>query len=283
MAVVNGLATLADFKLWIRTGGVDIGTDATDDLVVEDILEAVSVYIEGETSRWFNPRVETRCFNVPSGTINDRVLWLDKDLLEIITLTNGDDNTIASTKYNLYPINEYPKYSIRLKELEDTYWEPDSESNTEGVIDVLSFWGHHNEYTNRAWPTGSTINEGAEFSTADATLTVTSGSLFVADQIIKIENELLRITAVATHDLTVVRGENGSTAAAHADGSTVYIWTPQYDIRQACLMIANAYYKRRYGESTSSVATVTAAGVVITPQDIPSVAAKTIERYRSWV
>ena len=52
------------------------------------------------------------------------------------------------------------------------------------------------------------------------------------------------------------------------------------EIREACKMIVNSYYKRRFGESTSSVATVTAAGVVITPQDIPSEAAKIIASFR---
>jgi hypothetical protein len=62
------------------------------------------------------------------------------------------------------------------------------------------------------------INEGAEFSATDTTLTVDDGTQFAANQLIKIDDEVLRITAIATHNLTVVRGQAGTTAAAHDDG-----------------------------------------------------------------
>ena len=46
MAITNGYATLAEFKLWINTQ-----TDNTnDDAVIEDIIEAVSRFIDGETT-----------------------------------------------------------------------------------------------------------------------------------------------------------------------------------------------------------------------------------------
>ena len=66
------------------------------------------------------------------------------------------------------------------------------------------------------------INEGAEFSATDTTLTVDDGTQFVANQLIKIDDEVLYVTAVATHDLTVTRGQAGTTAAAHDDASAIY-------------------------------------------------------------
>lgn len=41
-------------------------------------------------------------------------------------------------------------------------------------------------------------------------------------------------------------------------------------IKDACLMITLSAYKRRHGENLSSVSTVTAGGVIITPQDVPA-------------
>lgn len=68
-----------------------------------------------------------------------------------------------------------------------------------------------------------TINEGAAYAAADTTLTVTDGTAFAAGDIIYIENEQITVTSVAVNDLTVVRGANGTTDAAHADLTAVYI------------------------------------------------------------
>lgn len=67
----------------------------------------------------------------------------------------------------------------------------------------------------------TTINEGAEFSDSDTTLTVTDATGIVATDLILIDEELLTVTGVSSNDLTVTRGSSGTTAAAHADGSLV--------------------------------------------------------------
>ena len=67
----------------------------------------------------------------------------------------------------------------------------------------------------------TTINEGGTFSDADTTLTVTSGTNFVAGEFIKIDNEILEVTSKNINDLIVRRGALGTTAATHADGATV--------------------------------------------------------------
>ncbi len=51
-------------------------------------------------------------------------------------------------------------------------------------------------------------------------------------------------------------------------------------IKDACLMITLSAYKRRYGENLSSVSTVTAGGVIITPQDVPAGAWAKINPFR---
>ena len=67
----------------------------------------------------------------------------------------------------------------------------------------------------------TTINEGATFSNSDTTLTVTSGTGIVANDFILIDNEILKVTAVSTNDLTVTRGQSGTSAASHTDGTVV--------------------------------------------------------------
>ena len=67
----------------------------------------------------------------------------------------------------------------------------------------------------------TTINEGGTFSASDTTLTVTSGTGIAADDFILIDNEILKVTNVATNDLTVTRAQSGTEASTHADGATV--------------------------------------------------------------
>jgi hypothetical protein len=52
------------------------------------------------------------------------------------------------------------------------------------------------------------------------------------------------------------------------------------EIKQASLALAQSIYKRRFGENMNSISTITAGGVVITPQDVPGITALAIKKYR---
>lgn len=55
MTITNGYATLNEYKAWIAARGLagSVGTDASDDTVIEDLIEAVSRYIDTETGERF--------------------------------------------------------------------------------------------------------------------------------------------------------------------------------------------------------------------------------------
>ena len=192
MTISNGYATLDEFKTWQRI----TSTDASDDTLIEGLVELASRFIDAETKRTFYARSETHYFDVPEG----RELTLDDDLLTVTTLTNGDTTVLTSTYYNLIPKNKAPYYAIRLKETSAYSWSENSSGNTEYVISVAGTWGY------------------------------------------------------------------SATAPA--------------DIKNACLMIVASAYNRRAGENQTGVARITAAGVVITPEDIPSSAWSIIRGYR---
>ena len=79
--------------------------------------------------------------------------------------------------------------------------------------------------------TSSTINEGGTFSDSDVTLTITSAAALGGgtNSYIRVDDEVLRISGVSGNDLTVVRAQLGTTAAAHTDGSTVTLQTVTAD------------------------------------------------------
>lgn len=55
------------------------------------------------------------------------------------------------------------------------------------------------------------------------------------------------------------------------------------DIKLACMEITNASYGRRSGQNMTGIAEVTAAGVVLTPEDIPQSAKGILQKYRRLV
>ena len=69
--------------------------------------------------------------------------------------------------------------------------------------------------------TASTINEGATFTAADVTLTLTDATGFLEGSFIRVGNEIMSVTTVAGNDLTIVRGQYGTSAVDHNDGSAV--------------------------------------------------------------
>jgi hypothetical protein len=134
MAITNGYCTLPEIKNFLRI----VSTDATDDTVLEQLVEGASRLIDIETRRTFYARSETHYYNAP----DTRQLWIDDDdLLAITTLTNGDGTTITNTDYNLIPANSTPKYAIAIKESATIYWQYSSAGNSEMVISVAGTWG----------------------------------------------------------------------------------------------------------------------------------------------
>ena len=274
----NIYASVSDYKLFATGRGQTANTSTDDDAVIGDLLEGASRYIDEQTARHFFPVVETRYYSVPNNSGDDRRLWLDDDLLEIIAITNGDSSSVAASSYNLEPRNYSPRFAIRLKDSSSVGWEADGDGNLEYVIAVNAIWGYHNEYARRAWVTGSTLNEGGQLTASDLTWTMTSVSAFAISQIVRIENELAIISSVSGSTIVVdTRGENGSTAATHDDGTAVTFWRPMSTIRDATLAITHRAYANRTGQASSGSVTVTGAGVVIRPEDVPAKAQKTID------
>ena len=73
---------------------------------------------------------------------------------------------------------------------------------------------------------GSLIND-ADFNSSEVTFVVDDGSHFTAGDVILINSELLYVSDISTHTLTVTRGYGSSVAVAHADDSNIYkVGTP---------------------------------------------------------
>jgi hypothetical protein len=117
-------------------------------------------------------------------------------------------------------------------------WVDDANSTNNGVINFLgkttsaaarpSYYsidgnlrvssGEFSKYTS-----GSLINDGSHFLTTDTTLTVDNGGHFAVGNYLRIEDEIVYITAKSTNDLTVKRGMFGTKVVQHDNDTIVYI------------------------------------------------------------
>ena len=276
---VNQYATLQDYKNYVTARGSSMSTDATDDDTIRHLLENASRFLDAKTGRRFYPSIETHYYDIPS----TRELRFDTEVLSVIAVTNGDGTSIASTEYNLLDKNFTPYWGLKLKETSAVTWQADTNGNSEAVISVQSWNGYRQYFSQLGWVSDGTL-AAAITDTTTLSFTMNTGHGLVRDQIIKIDSEIMNINNVSTNTITPhARGENGSTAATHLNGTTVYIWNPQEDAFASVLEIAHQAYARRLGQSNSMDSQITAAGIVLSPRDIPAMAEEFIRVYRRWV
>ncbi len=279
-------ATLTQLKAYLNQ------TPSGVDNLLLDFLDQASRFIEHQKGRRFDVRQETRLFDIPglatrtplgyypgirqeSGS--QRVLNLDEDLLSLETLTNGDGTVISASQYVLEPANLYPKKSVRLT---DTVWSMPSTGITRQAISVTGHWGFHDNY-NEAWVDSldSVQDEGGISANGTALRVADSdgiagdlrGPRFQSGQLVRIDDELILVisTNLNTNDLVIRRGYNGSTAAAHAQGTTISIFHPMAIVEISCIRLAAWRYKQKDVDSFDKTY-ILGSGVVNVPTALPT-------------
>jgi hypothetical protein len=167
----------------------------------------------------------------------------------------------------LKPSNQTPKYKIIGLTTQMTWYYNSANSTRFDAITAVGVWGYHSDYSH-AWEVITSL--AAAITTPTATsITVPKGLIFAGDLILT-DTEYLYVSAVsagATNDtLTVSRGVNGSTAAAHLISAPVSRWAVSDALRMLVAQAAAAYYKLR---SNPTNETVTLDGVTfVTPKDV---------------
>lgn len=207
----------------IRSAYLDI-VGTADDVLMLDFIREICNDIKDIGKHEYAPRIATRTYDVPRNARGE--LFLGDDLLELTTLTNGDDTVIASTDYILNPANETPKLSIELVETSGVIWQSDA-GNYRQVISVAGVWGWHDDYASAWRDTLATILNSGGVNASATSLTVLTGKI-KAGQLLKCESEFWYASEVTTGSpndtVTIVRAVNGSTAAAHAQSTVIYYW-----------------------------------------------------------
>ena len=227
---MNGYARLGDVRADVTglQAAVAAGSDAS---MLRDIEDASRAFDADCNGRHFYAHKGTRYFRGDGG----RTLLLPSDLISVSSLTvdiTGD----GSTDYTLVEGTDYWLRPESASQHGAPYWQIDlipwgtqigEWPKGERSIVITGLWGWSYELES----TGLT---GTVASTDGTTVTAnsTAGTLIYPGDVIAIEDEQLYVSAVSTTSLTVQRGVNGTTAAAHS-AKTIYVRRYPRDIEGA--------------------------------------------------
>jgi hypothetical protein len=234
---MNLYATLDDLKKLLAVEG------AENNKQLFRVLEAASRQIE-------KPNLTGRYFYCYDGTKlldgGGSKIWLPEDILSIGTSglkidEDGDgtyESTLATTDYILYPLNEYPK--IRLETNPNGSYSGFAYGIPKG-ISITGVFG----YGESATPYESRTTLVGNILAGATSLIVADGQLLKTGETIRIDTEQMFVKEIVTNTLTVQRGVNGTTGAAHTSAATVYAYVYPGDITQATLIMAMRMWKRK--------------------------------------
>ncbi len=260
------LATLHQLRQRLGLSAADTGDDAR----LLAALQAASAQIEHLAGRRFSPRVATLEHDVNPRHATE--LLLADDLLQIDTITNGDGSSIDPLDVVTLPESalDGPISVLRLTGGQFFTWN----ETPLRAIRISGVWGWHDRWT-RAWRSSADTVQNNPLSSTASTVTVsdadgadahTQTPRFQVGHLLRIEDEYLRVLAVntSTNVLTVLRGVNGTTAAAHNQNTAIDIFQPALEVEMLCLRWALWLYKepdQRAFASTPAALTTALGGL----------------------
>lgn len=240
--------------------------DADQDDWISDNLQRATRFIDRYCRRAFFPEIETRRFPIPHRYIDlarrrftAADINFDKDLLQIDTLTNGNDTVLTSDDFFLLEHNIYPKFGISL--IFPNFWKVGYGGSAFNYdypeVTINGWWGYHEQWSTNAWlstysatPTGGITAGQTAIEVVDASILDENGNkAFSPGGLLRIEDEMLSIRSVDydTNILTTARGVQGSEAVEHLEALPITKFNVHQDITQVCLTITKLW--REYGEA----------------------------------
>lgn len=119
-----------------------------------------------------------------------------------------------------------------------------------GEVKVTGLWGYHPAPEHAFRDSTDALVSGVTASETALTVSNAGGPdawgdtpRFAAGDLLRIESELLRVTAVVDNTLTVRRAENGTTAAAHAADAPIGVYIPGVTVESLGLRLASWLYR----------------------------------------
>jgi len=226
------------------------------DAVLARLAAEVSRYVDNHCHRPFYPALATRYFYGRAQT------WLRvPDLLSIVSVSVSDDGgltytALAGTDYFGSvegDVNSPKSYTHLHGDLNGDYstWPTGQKS-----VKVVGVWGYTDDRAT-CWEDSLDTVENNPLASGGTSVTVNDDDgpdlwgvipRFASGQLARIESEYVEITAAGANSLTVARGRNGTTAAAHAQNVGIDLWRPPEPVKQAVIIqLARGFERAQQG------------------------------------
>jgi hypothetical protein len=219
---------------------------------------------------FFAPRLEQRQYRINANRINtgDGVFWLREHILAFTEVLWGTSD--ITSKVELYTDGNEVRTGLRLTNEGESWY---SSESPPVFVKVTGTWGYHPDWAN-AWDSVDTIQDAAGITASATTVTVVDADgedlnnltpRFSPGNLIAIGSEYMDVTKVAANVLTIRRGRNGTTAAAHANGAAISTFQVDDRIRRIASRQSGLFVARRGGWQ---VETLDGVGAITYPQDL---------------
>lgn len=262
--------TLADARAEVKA------TSTADDNVLLSYIRTISNRVDRllySQRAYFAPIVETRQFVMTSDNVwsANNVFRFGDNLLAYTALTINSADNFGNTE--VYPLYPSPYRALRLTTSQSWYTVACvANFRTPVYVSIAGTWGYHSDYAN-AWLDVDVITlVGINSSVTSFTVTDVDGindygitPRLSIGALIRVDSEYMEVTGVSSNTLTVRRGVNGTTAAAHLIGATVAMFQVEDNIRRVVARQAAFIYARRSSYENASVSDL---AVVSFPSDL---------------
>lgn len=143
MAYPNAYPTKDNIRTYLRAN-TQQALPVGDDGLISDLLVSAQAFIEGPegAGRRFEVTTDsTRRFDAERDVDQGlRRLWLDEDLCQITSITNGDGAAVSLSEIVTEPRNETPYWALILKRSSNQVWT--YADSPEGAIAITGRWGY---------------------------------------------------------------------------------------------------------------------------------------------
>lgn len=265
------LTTLTAVRAEKAIGDTYIGDDELLRRYIRDASNMWGMW----TGRQFVPYVDTKKFSLAHVEVWS--LCMNEDLLSVTSVINADGASVSGSEYATRPDNIYPKNTLEMLDSGGNYWRFLYASDR---VQVTGLWGYHENY-DVAWGDSLDTVQSNPLSSGALTLTVSDADgkddrylpRFEVGDYLKIESEFLQVTTIntATNVLGVLRGRQGTTAAAHVQATPIYVYRQHDAVRWAVTEIVKWMYEHR--DSVNRGIQLSAELGVIIQNDLPDVKA----------
>ena len=234
------LTTLTDIARELRqTGAVNEAERLVDAAAAEDLLsylDFVVARIEETSMQYFAPRqarVYEDAYRVKEGgRIQGNKLYLTYALQQVLAIDN-DGLLLPPEAYTLLPRSGPPYSAIRLTDA--LVWGYQASTDPEACIGIEGIWVQGGVWVDSLQTLSTNLSrEAKSLNVTDADAPdARFGPAFSVGQLLRVEDEFMQVRGIDGHTLSLLRGANGTTATAHAPGSTIESWYPDEQIRRA--------------------------------------------------